>query len=128
LADRIQAAQAEDWRAALSSPQQTHPLLTLKIFENQETSHVDTRARLHKVNIPIHKQIPKSLTHDGSTLFSVARVDLYNALYVGIAHQSTKGLSFTIVYQQQGTQLYCYLFSFIIFTHNILIGRIIARS
>src|ERR1700732_3864405 len=100
MAESYPKAQAEDWSAVLSSPQRQSRSLTLKIFENQETRHVDTRSRFHLVNIPIHKQIPESPTHDGSALFSVARVDLYNALYVGIAHQSTKGLSFTIVYQQ----------------------------
>jgi hypothetical protein len=45
------------------------------------------------------KLIPKSLTHNGSTLSSFARVKLDDALYVVIAQQSSNGLSFTIVYQ-----------------------------
>jgi hypothetical protein len=59
----------------------------------------DTVPRLHDENAPMPKLIPKSLTHNGSTLSSFARVKLDDALYVVIAQQSSNGLSFTIVYQ-----------------------------
>jgi hypothetical protein len=62
-------------------------------------SQVDTMAALHQENESILEQIPKSPTHNSSTLSRLTRVKLYDVLYFIIAHQPINGLCFTMVYQ-----------------------------